>query len=114
MTTTHSPVLDSFEKPFLLETTPKPVAQAGEIVVRILATFVIPYATDVFNGTRQDELGFPLILVHSAVGRIEQLGPDIAALTALSPRQLVLCCPMIHSRNDLDQWLFFGLSAGHA
>lgn len=59
MTTTHSPVLDSFEQLFLLEATPKPVAQAGEIIVRTLATYVIPHATDVFNGTRQEELGFP-------------------------------------------------------
>ena len=114
MTTTYSPVLDSFEQPFLLETTLKPVALAGEIIVRILETYVLPYATDAFNGTRQDELGFPLTPVHSAVGRMEQLGPDIAALTALSPGQLVLCCPMIHSRNDPDQSLLFEFSAGHA
>jgi NADPH:quinone reductase-like Zn-dependent oxidoreductase len=114
MATTHSPVFDSFEQPFLLETTPKPVAQAGEIIVRILTTYAIPYATDIFNGTRQDELGFPLTPVHSAVGRIEQLGPDIAALTALSLGRLVLCCPTIRSRNDPDQSLLFGFGAGHA
>lgn len=59
MTSTHFLVLDFLEQPFLPETTPKPVAQAGEIIVRTLATHVIPHATDIFNGTRQEELGFP-------------------------------------------------------
>lgn len=102
-------VLDSFDKPMSIQTVPKPLPGVGEVVVRVLATYVVLYASEIFDGTRPYPLTLPLIPGHSAIGRIEETGPDAIRI---SKGKLVLCNPTIRSRDDPDASILLGCHGG--
>ncbi len=50
----------------------------GEIIVDVRATPVLPYAKDIFIGSRNYPLAPPLVPGCSAVGQVHEVGPDAA------------------------------------
>lgn len=109
MATQKALVLKSYDIPISLETIPKPVAGAGEIVVRVLCSYVVPYARDVFTGKRPLPFVFPAVPGASSIARVESIGPDT---TSLTPGQLVFVDFFIRARDDRDESILLGFFAG--
>ena len=109
MATHRALVLSSFDKPLSLETIARPKAGTGEVVVRILASSLLPYFQEVFNGSLQYPLSMPLIPGSNAIGRVEQVGPDAVSL---QPGQLVYCNATVHGRDNPFVTILQGLHGG--
>jgi threonine dehydrogenase-like Zn-dependent dehydrogenase len=109
MTSQRALVLSSFEKPVSVESIPKPVAKAGEVVVRVLATHLVPYSRKIFDGSSGYPLSLPMVPGSMAIGRIEDIGPDAVSLTK---GQLVFCDVTIRGRDDPNVSILFGTHAG--
>ena len=90
-------MLKAIGQPLSIEDIPEPVPAAGEVLVRVLAAPIIPYAQEVFSGERPYPLVLPLAPGCGAIGVVEQTGPDA---TRLQPGQLVFCDPMVRSRDN--------------
>ena len=90
-------ILKSFGKPLAVEVLPDPVAGSGDVVVDIVAAGVLPYASEVFSGTRRYLLDLPIVPGCGAVGRVRAVGPDA---TRLRPGDWVICDPTVRSRDD--------------
>jgi D-arabinose 1-dehydrogenase-like Zn-dependent alcohol dehydrogenase len=109
MQTHRALVLYDLDEVPSFETIPKPSADKGEVLVQILATPVLPYSTDSFNG-RYDHLPtLPLIPGNGAVGRVEEIGPDAVSLVK---GDLVLCTPMIQARDNPEVSILLGSQGG--
>lgn len=76
------------DKPLPLETLSKPTAKAGEVIVRVLSACILPYMRAVLTSTRRYPLTFPLTPGQSAIGRVEDLGPDAVRLVSGPTRAL--------------------------
>ncbi|KAL6719621.1 hypothetical protein ACLMJK_001542 [Lecanora helva] len=87
--------------------TPKPTP--GSAIARILATNVLSYSRDIYNGKRQYPFPTPLVPGSSAVGRIAAVGPDAALL---KPGDLVLIDCYIRGRDDPTATFLSGISQG--
>lgn len=109
MATHRALVLHSRDQPLSLETVPRPTANAGEAIVRILAADILPYMQEVLNGTRPYPLSLPLIPGNTAIGRIFEVGPDAVSL---QPGQLVFCDITIRARDKPSVSILFGIHGG--
>ena len=92
-------VLKSFGSPLAIENAPAPVLGTGEVIVDVVATRVLSYMTEVFDGTRNYALDLPIIPGPGGIGRVRAIGPDA---TKLSVGDWVFCDPTVRSRDDVD------------
>lgn len=91
-------VLKSFGSPLVIENAPDPVLGTGEVVVDVVATRVLSYMNEVFDGTRNYALDLPIIPGPGGIGRVRAIGPDA---TKLSVGDWVFCDPTVRSRDDV-------------
>lgn len=90
-------VMDEFGTPLDVREVPDPGAHGGEVVVEVLATCILPYASEVFGGARRYPLEPPVIPGLGGVARVVTTGPDA---TRLAPGDLVWCDATVRSRDD--------------
>jgi (R,R)-butanediol dehydrogenase/meso-butanediol dehydrogenase/diacetyl reductase len=76
---------------FILADRPVPVAETGEVVVRIAATAVCHTDLAMYVG-QHPGVRYPVVLGHEATGIIAAVGPDV---TGLRPGQDVIINPVI-------------------
>lgn len=88
---------------------PTPQATAGSVVVKVIFSMVVPYATQVYNGTRPYPMPLPLVVGSGAIARVVAVGPDAIKLT---PGYLVLVDSFIRGRDDADISILAGLHQG--
>lgn len=74
-------VLKSFGGPdsFELSDVPKPVPQAGQVLVRVHATSINPLDYQVRRGDYPDLVPLPAITGHDVSGVVEAIGPGVSA-----------------------------------
>ncbi|MCV3735595.1 zinc-dependent alcohol dehydrogenase family protein (plasmid) [Rhizobium sp. TRM96647] len=86
--------LNSFGGPdaFELRDMPKPVPQAGQVLVRVHATSINPLDYQVRRGDYRDLVPLPAITGHDVSGVVEAVGPGV---TAFSPGDEVWYTPRI-------------------
>ncbi|AGZ41078.1 alcohol dehydrogenase catalytic domain-containing protein [Actinoplanes friuliensis] len=89
-------ILHEFGRPVEITTVADPVAGAGDVVVDVVATGVLPYTGEVLSGARRYALTLPVIPGPGAVGRVRSAGPDA---TRLAPGDWVLVDPTVRSRD---------------
>lgn len=75
---------------------PDPVAQAGDIVVDVVAAPVLPYAQEVFAGARPMLFELPFVPGTDAIGRVSDVG---AGATELKVGNWVYCDPTLRARD---------------
>lgn len=109
MATSRALVLHSRDKPLALETVPRPIAKAGQAVVRILAADIVPYMSQVLDGSRPYPLSLPITPGNTAIGRVFEIGSDAVKLV---PGQLVFCDITICARDDPNVSILFGIHGG--
>lgn len=87
-------VLKSFGGPesFELRDVPKPVPQAGQVLVRVHATSINPLDYQVRRGDYPDLVPLPAITGHDVSGVVEAVGPGV---TAFAPGDEVWYTPQI-------------------
>lgn len=87
-------VLTSFGGPesFELRDVPKPVAGAGQVLVRVHATSINPLDYQVRRGDYRDLVPLPSITGHDISGVVEAVGPGV---TAFAPGDEVWYTPQI-------------------
>lgn len=87
-------VLTSFGGPesFELCDVPRPMPQAGEVLVRVHATSINPLDCQVRRGDYPDLVPLPAITGHDVSGVVEEIGPGV---TAFSPGDEVWYTPQI-------------------
>ncbi len=91
-------VLKSFGTPLVIEDAPEPTLGTGEVIVDVVATRVLSYMNEVFDGTRNYALDLPIIPGPGGIGRVHAIGPDA---TKLSVGDWVFCDPTVRSRDDV-------------
>jgi alcohol dehydrogenase len=105
-------MLNRIGQPLTIEDIPEPAPAAGDVLVHILASPIIPYMQEVLDGTRHYPLAPPIVPGYGAIGVVEKTGPDA---TCIQPGRLVLCDPMVRARDDSlspDSILQGGIAAG--
>lgn len=87
-------VLNQFGGPesFALRDVPKPVPQAGQVLVRVHATSINPLDYQVRRGDYPDLVPLPAITGHDVSGVVEAVGPGV---TAFAPGDEVWYTPQI-------------------
>ncbi|KAF1041453.1 MAG: Zinc-type alcohol dehydrogenase-like protein [Herbaspirillum frisingense] len=87
-------VLNAFGGPeaFELAELPKPVPQAGQVLVRVHATSINPLDYQVRRGDFPDLVPLPAITGHDVSGVVEAIGPSV---TAFAPGDEVWYTPQI-------------------
>ncbi|QIO33697.1 zinc-binding dehydrogenase [Bradyrhizobium sp. 1(2017)] len=90
-------VLKSFGSPLAIENVSEPVLGTGEVIVDVVATRVLSYMNEVFDGTRNYALDLPIIPGPGGIGRVRAIGPDA---TRLAVGDWVFCDPTVRSRDD--------------
>ena len=87
-------VLTSFGGPeaFELREVPKPVPQAGQVLVRVHATSINPLDYQVRRGDYPESVPLPAITGHDVSGVVEAVGPGV---TAFAPGDEVWYTPQI-------------------
>jgi threonine dehydrogenase-like Zn-dependent dehydrogenase len=107
---THQALVQTtYGSPLELKIVPTPGVRPGDAIVKIIASCVISYAKQVYDGTRKYPYPTPIVPGTGAIGRVAALGPDS---TALSIGQLVLVDGVIHSRDDPNDIFLHGLHEG--
>jgi D-arabinose 1-dehydrogenase-like Zn-dependent alcohol dehydrogenase len=109
MATHRAIVLHSRDKPVSIEDVPKPTANAGEVIIRILGVSVLPFMTQVLDGKLPYPLSLPMTPGASAIGRVESVGNDAVSLV---PGQLVYCDAILRGRDDPSVSILLGLFGG--
>ncbi|KAL9592580.1 MAG: hypothetical protein Q9179_006570 [Wetmoreana sp. 5 TL-2023] len=95
--------------PLCVQIAPAPSPGPGSAVVKILATPVLPYMSEVLTGALPYPISLPLTPGTSAIGRLTATGPDA---TALTPGALVLCDLFVSARDDPSARFLMGLHSG--
>jgi len=87
-------ILTSFGGPqsFELREVPKPVPQAGQVLVRVHATSINPLDFQVRRGDYADLVQLPTITGHDVSGVVEEVGPGV---TSFEPGDEVWYTPQI-------------------
>ncbi|KAF2651593.1 GroES-like protein [Lophiostoma macrostomum CBS 122681] len=98
-------LLSSFKESLQIVDLPSPDASTGSVVVAVLATFVAPYAANVYNGTMQFNLPLPMTPGFSCVGRVHKTGADA---TSLKENDLVFVDPVVRGRDSADVTFLLG------
>ncbi|MDH0302480.1 MULTISPECIES: zinc-dependent alcohol dehydrogenase family protein [unclassified Pseudomonas] len=77
-------ILESFGGPesFEYRDVPKPVPQAGQVLVRVQATSINPLDYQVRRGDYPDLVPLPAITGHDVSGIVEDVGPGVTAFRA--------------------------------
>ncbi|ANN15925.1 alcohol dehydrogenase [Amycolatopsis orientalis] len=89
--------LTAFGSPLTVHDVPDPRTGTGEVLVEVLATYVPPYAAEVFSGERRYPLEPPVIPGVGGIGRVVNVGPDA---TKLKKGDLVWCDSTVRARDD--------------
>lgn len=92
-----------------IQIVPAPKVTPGSVVVKIIFASVLPYAREVYDGTRKYPMPLPYVMGSHAIARTVAVGPDAAKLVA---GQLVLVDSYIRARDDLDVSFLAGLHEG--
>lgn len=110
MTSNRALWLESFSSPPSIIDLPVPTATPGSAVVRILATFIVPYTHAVHAG-QIAALGIapPLVPNPTSIARIHAVGPDAVHL---QPGDLVYVDATITARDDPGVKIMQGHHAG--
>lgn len=110
MATNRALWLESFSSPASVIDLPVPTATPGSAVVRILATFIVPYARLAHEG-KIAALGLtpPLVPNPTSIARIHATGPDAVRL---QPGDLVYVDATIAARDDPSVKIMQGHHAG--
>jgi alcohol dehydrogenase len=90
-------VLNSLDRPLDIGPAADPALRPGEVIVDVVAAPVLPYANEVFDGTRNYPLELPIIPGCGAIGRVREFGADA---THLAAGDWVFCDPTVRSRDD--------------
>ena len=109
MPTYRAIVVDSHSNPPTLKNLPWPTPTNGEVLVRVLAAPLLSYTKQILDGTRQYPLSFPFTPGSSAIGRVEEPGPDAVSLVK---GQLVYCDVMTRGRDNPDVQMLIGIYGG--
>ena len=96
-------------KPLQVEDIPIPTAGPGSGVIRVLATSIISYTRDIYDGTRKYQYVTPLTVGSNAIGRVHAVGPDA---TSLKEGQLVLFDITVRSRDDASHIFLSAITQG--
>ncbi|KAI9661825.1 MAG: hypothetical protein M1821_009064 [Bathelium mastoideum] len=89
----------------------KPKASAGSVVVRVVAAPVWDYVSEVLDGSLHFPHAYPLVFGTCCVGRVDEVGPDVAAL---QPGQLVFCDHIVYLREAPENRIVLGYHGGHS
>ncbi|KAJ7750472.1 alcohol dehydrogenase [Mycena maculata] len=103
-------LLTSRDQPPTITQQPTPQPTPGSITLRVLASGVVSYSSDVFTGRRPYPFPTPLIPGVSCIARVAATGPDT---TSLKPNDLVFLDPTIHARDNPAYAMLIGLHAGY-
>jgi NADPH:quinone reductase-like Zn-dependent oxidoreductase len=95
--------------PLQVEDIPIPTAEAGSAVIRVLATGIISYTRDIYDGTRKYQYVTPLTIGSNAIGRVHAVGADA---TSLQEGQLVLFDITVRSRDDASHVFLSAITQG--
>ena len=110
LSTHRALVLTTTKSPPTVQTIPKPIATPGSVIVRILYTNVLPYARDIYNGSRKIPIiPTPFVPGSAAIGRVSEIGSDA---TILTPGQLVLVDTFIRARDNPTTAILHGYTSG--
>ncbi|KAL0929702.1 isopropanol dehydrogenase [Colletotrichum truncatum] len=104
--------LSSFTEPLSIVELPVPSADAGTVVVQILAAGLAPYTHLIHSGKIPGlNLTPPLVPNPSGIGRVHAVGPDAVRLKA---GDLVFIDGLVRGRDDPDICLMPGhMTGGH-
>lgn len=102
-------VFHSTSEPLQVTTQPVPQVTSGSAIVEVIASEVLSYSKDVYNGTRKYPYPVPYTPGIDAVGRIVAVGNDA---TTLAPGDLVMTVLFIRGRDDPEALCLQGLSEG--
>ncbi|KAI0174987.1 chaperonin 10-like protein [Pestalotiopsis sp. NC0098] len=102
-------VVDSVGADLRIEQRAMPDAVPGSVVVRVLASPVLSYQRDIYDGTRAYPFSTPIVGGCSAVGRVISVGPDA---TLLKPGKLVWVDCVVRGRDDPDAIFLWGIHEG--
>lgn len=90
-------------------TVPVPQPTPGSVVVKVILASVLPYAREVYDGTRRYPMPLPSVIGSSGIARVVAVGPDAVKLI---PGQLVLVDSYIRGRDDQHVSFIAGLHEG--
>lgn len=109
MTANRSAVLLSKDEPLVIQTSPLQAVKAGEAIVKILAVDIVPYMSQILDGSLPYPLSIPMTPGNSAIGRVFEVGPDAVSL---KPSQLVYCDITVRARDDPFVTILLGTHGG--
>ncbi|OBT39046.1 hypothetical protein VE00_10702 [Pseudogymnoascus sp. WSF 3629] len=89
----------------------RPEASAGSVVVRVIAAPIWDYVSEVLDGSLPFPHAYPLVFGTCCVGRIDEVGPDVASL---KPGQLVFCDHIVYLRDAPEKRIVLGYHGGHS
>lgn len=111
--TYRAAVLNSLGTPLELTERPIPAAVQGSVVVKVLATNILPYLKAVFEGKIPHyTLSLPLVPGSSTIARVHAAGKDATSASLLKEGQLVLCDFTIRGRDEPSNVVLQGLHGG--
>jgi len=111
MSTHKALVLSSFSEPMKLNTVPTPTPQAGQILIRVLATRITTNTRARTTSPTPFSLSLPLTPGAGGIGRVAAAGPDAVSLKA---GDLVVVDNFVTARDDPSISMLIGLHNGGA
>ncbi|KAL9624746.1 MAG: hypothetical protein Q9160_001100 [Pyrenula sp. 1 TL-2023] len=108
-TTHRAIILRSLSQTPQVETVPLPPVTPGSAIIKVLATTLVAYGREIYNGKRGYPFPLPFTPGNSAIGRIAAVGPDA---TRLAPGQLVFFDATIRGRDDPGTVMLSGITQG--
>lgn len=109
MSTHRAAVKPSQEDAFTIKDLPSPRATPGSVVVKVLATSIVPFMKEVMDGGRGYPIAYPIVPGALAIARLVEVGSDAVSL---SPDQLCFCDITIRGRDDPNVSILMGLHGG--
>lgn len=103
-------VLPSVGADMRIEQRATPEAVPGSVVVRILASPLLSYQRDIYDGTRKYSFATPIVGGCGAVGRVVRAGADATALQ--QPGKLVWVDCVVRGRDDDGVVFLWGIHDG--
>jgi D-arabinose 1-dehydrogenase-like Zn-dependent alcohol dehydrogenase len=111
MSTHKALILSSFSEPMKLNTVPTPTPQAGQILIRVLATRITTNTRARTTSSTPFSLSLPLTPGVGGIGRVAAAGPDAVSLKA---GDLVVIDNFVTARDDPGISMLIGLYDGGA
>jgi len=109
MATMKAVVLESHSKPVQLQDIAVPTPTNGEVVVKVLVLYLLPYEKNILDGSAGYPLPLPFTPGGSCIGRVHATGADS---TIFKEGQLVFCDPTIRARDDASSQFLLGINEG--